>query len=583
MTNKNESVISGATKNNWKRLGINSSEQEKKLTSGANKRCSVKKIIPFEYFKNKKNVNLVNSLLSYIDENGLKIPEVVYNLALNILNTNGLITISNNKVFSKNKHILSILQDYNKSFQLDNRLLFETLPDNEPDILGIIYQSLMKEGEKNRKGSYYTPECIINLFCENLSKDSIYLDPCCGTGSFLLSAADKITNPQNIYGIDVDYNACFIAKINLIVKFKNIEFLPNIYNTDFLKQDSEVKFDFIGTNPPWGAMLENDYSLIYPEVLSNESFSYFIVQAERFLKQDGRCFFVLPESILNVGIHRDIRKFILEKFYINEINLAGKLFSGVLTDIAVISMSKNKITNKIEIIDKNETRIAEQELFESNKNYNFTTFGQKDAEILERIYSVPHNTLEKSIWGLGIVTGNNSKNIIEETNGAEKIFTGRDISPYFIKDTDRYIIYDRTKFQQTAPDSIYRAKEKLVYKFISKKPVFAYDNKQRLFLNSANILIPKVETHSIKTVLAFLNSTLFDYIYKKKFNELKILKGNLCELPFPVLDKGTREILEENVENYLKSQDKTCLIRLDEIIFDIYNINDYVPSICQAI
>ena len=172
-----------------------------------------------------------------------------------------------------------------------------------------------------------------------------------------------------------------------------------------------------------------------------------------------------------------------------------------------------------------------------------------------------------------ILTNNIWKHIITNAISGEKIYTGKDIAPYILKDTDKYIVYERSKFQQTAPDEIYRADEKLVYKFISKKLVFAYDNKQQLFLNSANILIPKVETHSIKTVLAFLNSTIFQYIYKKKFNELKILKGNLLQLPFPVLDKNIKNNLEKLVDNYIKNQN-ISLKQIDEIIFDCFYIND---------
>ena len=80
---------------------------------------------------------------------------------------------------------------------------------------------------------------------------------------------------------------------------------------------------------------------------------------------------------------------------------------------------------------------------------------------------------------------------------------------------------------------------------VGTSTVFAYDNKQRLFLNSANILIPKLEGYTIKEVMAFLNSELFEYIYLKKFNEIKILKGNLMELPFP--DKPGHILTNENI------------------------------------
>ena len=177
--------------------------------------------------------------------------------------------------------------------------------------------------------------------------------------------------------------------------------------------------------------------------------------------------------------------------------------------------------------------------------------------MLKKIYSHPHQTLDNSsIWAIGIVTGNNKKYISANKNLGEKIYSGKNILKNKISDSENYINYTRENFQQVAPENIYRAKEKLVYKFISKKLIFAYDNKQRLFLNSANILIPKLENYTIKDVMTFLNSTLFQYIYTKKFNELKVLKGNLMELPFPVFDK----------KKYKKLSDNT--------IFRIFNLTD---------
>ncbi len=46
-----------------------------------------------------------------------------------------------------------------------------------------------------------------------------YLDPCCGTGSFLLKVSENLKLPKKYFGCDIDKTACFIAKINLIIKF----------------------------------------------------------------------------------------------------------------------------------------------------------------------------------------------------------------------------------------------------------------------------------------------------------------------------------------------------------------------------
>ena len=109
---------------------------------------------------------------------------------------------------------------------------------------------------------------------------------------------------------------------------------------------------------------------------------------------------------------------------------------------------------------------------------------------------------------------------------------------------------------------------------ISKKLIFAYDNKQRLFLNSANILIPKLENYTIKDVMTFLNSTLFQYIYTKKFNELKVLKSNLLQLPFPLLGKKDKTKLEEFINDYMTSKNADILEKIDDYIFKIFELSD---------
>ena len=179
------------------------------------------------------------------------------------------------------------------------------------------------------------------------------------------------------------------------------------------------------------------------------------------------------------------------------------------------------------------------------------------------------------MWALGIVTGDNRKHIVSTfEEGTELIYTGKEVSKYFLNPSNKYIKYDRQNFQQVAADCLYRAPEKLIYKFISKKLVFAYDNNSNLFLNSANILIPKMKTHSVKTALAFLNSEIFQYIYMKKFNELKILKGNLLQLPFPILTDENFRNLENLVDLYLANRNILHLNEIDDMIYKIFGIID---------
>lgn len=570
-----ESIISYATRSNWKRLNVEEADIEHRLSKRANKRFSTKSIIPVEYFSNTSNLYILNLILDYLKEKSLSIREVIYNLALNYLSSVGLLVHHGSTFSTENKYLKEILKSFGH-FQFDDFLLNIDYPKDEKDFLGIVYQSMLQEGAKNKKGSYYTPERIIAEFNNSVKLGDKFLDPCCGTGSFLLSIADKIKNPENIYGCDLDEIAVFIAKINLIVKFKDIEFNPNIYNLDFLQKNEipQKYFDIIATNPPWGAMAKNDYSKDFPFIKSKESFSYFIANSFNYLKTGGKCFFVLPISILNVKAHSDIRKFILEKFSVEEIICYGQIFESVLSDVVSLKLKKEIREDFVHIKTRNTDTKIPIEVFKNNINNVFSLYGIQDYEILNKIYSKPYKTLQDSTWGLGIVTGNNEKFITEKSENLEKIYSGKNLSKYFVAESKKYIDYKREMFQQVAPDSVYRAEEKLVYKFVSKKLVFAYDNQQRLFLNSANVLIPKVQTHSIKTILALLNSKLFQYVYHIKFNELKVLKSNLLQLPFPLLERKSKIKLEEFVNDYMESKNVDILEKIDDYIFKIFDLSD---------
>ena len=112
-----------------------------------------------------------------------------------------------------------------------------------------------------------------------------------------------------------------------------------------------------------------------------------------------------------------------------------------------------------------------------------------------------------------------------------------------------------------------------MYKFISNKLVFAYDVKQRLFLNSANILIPKIPGMNIKTVMALLNSELFSFLYQKMFGEVKILKGNLLQLPFPEISTEQDSRISALVDSIMSGcTDDVELLQSE--IYSLFNLSN---------
>ena len=199
----------------------------------------------------------------------------------------------------------------------------------DSDIIGTVYNTYVNRAEKRNKGQYYTPPAIINYILDTvgysgrkiIGSNKRLIDPACGSGSFLVTAAKRLVTAyqgekrevddpvavlervqQNIYGFDLNPFACYLAEINLLIQVldlvkqahsanKNLKLKPfHIYNVDALARPSGVYyymnfttllaeendqvnqiksraldtpyaqgFDFVVANPPYGASLSDDY------------------------------------------------------------------------------------------------------------------------------------------------------------------------------------------------------------------------------------------------------------------------------------------------------------------------------------
>lgn len=579
-----KTTISEATSRNWKRLHSNGSGR---LMSRANKQLSTKTIVPVEYFSNKDNIAGIQRFVEYCKKQNYSAEEVIYSVGIRLLKDAG--------IYEK-PHVQKVLS----TLSFLSFLSLQSLPSDEHDLLGLLYQCFLIEGEKNRKGSYYTPFEVAQNMTKNLdfSKGQTFLDPCCGSGAFILSLEGA--SPNQIFGCDNDPVAVMIAKINLLLKFKTEVFEPQIILCDYLKKHFKLKFDYIISNPPWGAVVFDERN---NPITTKESFSFFFEKAFNQLEDGGIIRFLLPESVLNVRCHRNFRKFLLENTEIKSITKYPGVFSGVQTkyidiqctshfDRSVVKRSvveKSSTNNATECLEVRDfstllemtfgklemkggaSRKVSKQCFYLTKNLNFNLLSDDDLEKVRKIISKGKYTLKDSIWALGVITGDNKNKVkSRQGRGMEPIYTGKDIEAYTLKRPTKFIKYERSYFQQVAKDEIYRADEKLVYKFISKNLVFAYDDSKSLFLNSANILIPRIPGMSIKTVLAFLNSEMFRFLYKSLFGEIKILKGNLMELPFPEITPEMDEKLTKLVAKVLKGN-KNAVKEIDNQINKLFS------------
>ena len=552
--------ISKATQRNWDKLKNKGTDR---LTRRANKSRSQRIITPEGYV-------MAASLPRFVEE----LREAYYPIDDLIFSLCALY-VEHNKVNEANKR--RFFEEYTQYQRIELEVPRQILKNRQDDWIGFVYQSLTAEGPRILKGLYYTKPVIVNemLFDIRILSGEKLLDPCCGSGIFLLKV--QHAEMEQLYGIDNDPLAVMIAKANLMVKFNESAVYPQIYQMDFLLHAAtalgDLRFDYIVTNPPWGT--EKGKLHASEIVQSKEKASLFFTESFKFLNKNGIQHFLLPSSVLKIKVHADLRRFVTHETRIESLKCYRERFKGVFTDFVSLKVSKKPIFGKQNyLVYGANNEVSRKEFVPSEDDFcAIPMLNDRDEAIMSKVERLRHDDLSHSQWALGIITGNNAKVLKDRPRkGLEPIYTGKDIGKYSLKKASRYIKYNRVDFQQCAKDEFYRAKEKLVYKFVSSRLCFTYDDKQRLFLNSANILIPEVEGMSVKTVLAFLNSSLFNFLYVKRFNDLKILKGNLSTLPFPKITPEQDKQFSTLVDRALCG-DKEAPKEIDRVIFALYGFS----------
>ena len=388
-----DQTISDATRRNWKRLNVAASGR---LTGRANKTRSPKKILPVECFEHRSNRARVLKLLSLAEAGKYAVTDVLCNIAERLFARAGILDSA---------PVRRVLAEYpHRSIA---RITDAEIPLDEPDLLGIVYQAGLREGVRNLKGSYYTPRRIASAMVSSLSFSGgeTFLDPCCGSGVFLISTSCE--DPERLFGADSDPAAVMIAKFNLLLRYPGRDFTPRVICGDFLRDDlfAGMHFDSIATNPPWGASGGGKAKVA--EIASHESFSLFFVKSFSRLRENGTIRFLLPEAVLNVKMHRDLRRFILDNCRLDAITVYDGAFSGVVTGFVAVACRKAPPVRSVRVDRDGGSFDVDISLFKTNESRIFRILDPLDSEIVNRCICAGKYTLEKSLWALGVVTGDN--------------------------------------------------------------------------------------------------------------------------------------------------------------------------------
>jgi len=219
------------------------------------------------------------------------------------------------------------------------------------DTKGVAFEKFMEDFFKGKMGQFFTPRNVVQFVVKmmDIQTDNFVLDPCCGSGGFLLNALDtirkeaesEIDDPveahstwhnfaaNNLYGIEINDQIARVCKMNMII---HDDGHTNVISRSSLDDFNDIKtqhkgfkkdhFDVIITNPPFGAVIKKngkedkylDKFALGKNKSSQKTEILFIERCIDFLKPGtGRMGIVLPDGILTNSSLQYVRDFIMER------------------------------------------------------------------------------------------------------------------------------------------------------------------------------------------------------------------------------------------------------------------------------
>lgn len=428
------------------------------------------------------------------------------------------------------------------------------------------YEKSLDSDLKKNNGIFYTDIKLASQIIDflNLPKDSIILDPCCGTGNFLTAA--KELGYEKIHGADIDKGAISLAKKYISINDLGIlDTLGNNAECVLNKFNLSGPVDAIIGNPPYvpiakDIMIDTSDYLFLRKVKDSGSnlFVAAIYRAFDLVKQNGTISYIIPKNFLHVAAYSMLRKAILNEKRIVSIIDIGKYFKNVRGEQIVLTLKNEFVKDNIismckyenyEIVKKLEVPQSfykdEVLLFESEED--FTIF-----EKLERTYQ------KFSDVCTGYVGRGRSK--------SEKAIVGKDIRKFSFKN-----IAVPKKGNKVFIQNIYSAEAGIIASFAGN-----------LEAAETVTIFTDGDEKMCRYILGFLHSRLCNYyLLKFCYNNSKLTMHAdvkyLRKLPLVIKNNTFSKIISivktlEKIE-YMSESWLDMLESLNDLIYKTYNIS----------
>lgn len=242
--------------------------------------------------------------------------------------------------------------------------------------------------------AYYTKSTpIVDHMVESLkleASDRVF-EPCGGDGVFIESilARNEFAN-IDVCELNIDSYNTLTHKFDSY-KNVNVRLCDTLLDSDLIFNSTFGGiYDKIIANPPYGAWQDYDkrdkLKSYFPNLYTKETYTLFLYRCIELLKSNGILSFIIPDTFLNLHMHKEIRKHILTRTRILELCLfPSSFFPGVNFGYANLSIiTLQKIDSQETCLDSsfpviNNFKTVEQLISISDADLKTTVFRQRDV------------------------------------------------------------------------------------------------------------------------------------------------------------------------------------------------------------
>ena len=375
-------------------------------------------------------------------------------------------------------------------------------------------------------------------------------------------------------------------------------FLWHTWFHDVFSRPSKEGFDIVIGNPPYGAILSNTekrlYRRIYPETqFKIDTYSLFILLSLNLLRENGLCYMIIPNTLLDNYYEEEVRKALLNN-YIYEINdLSDKVFDTAVVHSMIFAFGRERRNEyKVRVSTSNtlgaiDTMIPKTYFF-NQPQFTLSIRSYEANDLMMKLRKNSIRLCEVLDIRQAIKSGND-KLYITKSKGTEgnyhPILRGKDIKRYSLTDPHLYLLYGK---HLACP----RSKEifeqpKILIREAGAEITATYDDNNYYIMSSLYNAILRDQSFSLKYLLGLINSRLFQYImYKLTFEKTKgaFTKAKIFhyyELPIKACNQAEQQKIIDIVDEILSIKKSTPSSNveslekcLNDMIYKLYDLTD---------